>query len=182
MHDIGPDKEPLILGLEKVIHWAVRLLAIMMVAVILMGVIDVVWTLYQRLVEPPRFILTIPDILATFGAFMAVLIAIEIFINITIYLREDVIHVKIVIATALMAVARKVIILDMDKAEHTDLLGLAALVITASIAYWLVHKTPAFRLRHDDMKEFIAQEVSQTEAPSDLEERESEKKEDDRSS
>ncbi|MDF2177212.1 phosphate-starvation-inducible PsiE family protein [Aliiglaciecola sp. CAU 1673] len=147
MHDHGPDKEPLIVALQRVIHWAVRLLAIMMVAVIIMGVVDVVWTLYQRIIEPPTFILTIPDILATFGAFMAVLIAIEIFINITIYLREDVIHVKIVIATALMAVARKVIILDMEKTAPLELFGLAALVITASIAYWLVHKTPAFSVR-----------------------------------
>ncbi len=45
-------------------------------------------------------LMNISDILATFGAFMAVLIAIEIFINITIYLRDDVIHVKIVMATA----------------------------------------------------------------------------------
>lgn len=147
MHDHGPDKEPLIIALQRVIHWAVRLLAIMMVAVILMGVVDVAWTLYQRVLEPPAFILTIPDILATFGAFMAVLIAIEIFINITIYLREDVIHVKIVIATALMAVARKVIILDMDKTGYLELFGLAALVFTASISYWLVHKTPAFSVR-----------------------------------
>lgn len=147
MHDHGPDKEPLIIVLQKVIHWAVRLLAVMMVAVIIMGVADVAWTLYQRVLAPPSFILTIPDILATFGAFMAVLIAIEIFINITIYLREDVIHVKIVIATALMAVARKVIILDMDETEALELFGLAALVITASIAYWLVHKTPAFSVR-----------------------------------
>lgn len=144
MHDQGPHKEPLIVALQHVIYWAVRLMAIMMVAVIIMGVMDVAWTLYQRVVEPPTFILTIPDILATFGAFMAVLIAIEIFINITIYLREDVIHVKIVIATALMAVARKVIILDMETTEPLELFGLAALVVTASIAYWLVHKTPAF--------------------------------------
>lgn len=144
MHDQGPDKEPLIIALQHVIYWAVRLMAIMMVAVIIMGVVDVAWTLYQRVLEPPVFILTIPDILATFGAFMAVLIAIEIFINITIYLREDVIHVKIVIATALMAVARKVIILDMETTEPLELFGLAALVITASLAYWLVHKTPAF--------------------------------------
>jgi len=147
MHDQGPEKEPLIIALQKIIHWGVRVLAILMVVVILMGVVDVAWTLYQRVVTPPMFILTIPDILATFGAFMAVLIAIEIFINITIYLREDVIHVKIVIATALMAVARKVIILDMEKTEPLELFGLAALVITASIAYWLVHKTPAFSVR-----------------------------------
>jgi len=147
MHDQGPNKEPLIVALQYIISWAVRLLAIMMVAVILMGVVDVGWTLYQRVLEPPIFILTIPDILATFGAFMAVLIAIEIFINITIYLREDIIHVKIVIATALMAVARKVIILDMEQTEPLELIGLAALVITASVAYWLVHKTPAFSVR-----------------------------------
>lgn len=147
MHDHGPDKEPLVVALQKVINVAVRVLAILMVVVIIMGVVDVAWTLYQRILAPPSFVLTIPDILATFGAFMAVLIAIEIFINITIYLREDVIHVKIVIATALMAVARKVIILDQETTQPLELFGLAALVIAASAAYWLVHKTPAFSVR-----------------------------------
>ncbi len=51
------------------------------------------------------------------------MIAIEIFINITVYLREDVIHVKIVMATALMAIARKVIILDLEKIEPEYLWG-----------------------------------------------------------
>lgn len=111
------EDEPLIQNLRLVIHWAVRLLAILMVFVILMGVVDVGWTLYQKLVSSPTMILTIADILATFGSFMAVLIAIEIFVNITIYLREDIIHVKIVLATALMAIARKVIILDLDTVE-----------------------------------------------------------------
>jgi len=146
MHDHGPDKEKLIVYLQEVIYFSVRILAILMVVVIIMGVVDVAWTLYQRVLDPPRFILTIPDILGVFGAFMAVLIAIEIFINITIYLREDVIHVKIVIATALMAVARKVIILDMEKTEPLELFGLALLVFAASGAYWLVHKTPVFTL------------------------------------
>jgi len=141
------EKEPLIQNLQVVIRWSVRVLAILMVIVILLGVVDVGWTLYQMLLDKPRFVLTIPEILATFGAFMAVLIAIEIFINITIYLREDVIHVKIVVATALMAVARKVIILDMDKTGAAELLGLAALVITTSIAYWLVQMTPSFSVR-----------------------------------
>ena len=89
--------------LQRVIHWSVRALSLLMLFVIVMGVLDVAWTLYERLLTPPRFILTISDMLATFGAFMAVLIAIEIFINITIYLRDNVIHVKIVMATALRA-------------------------------------------------------------------------------
>jgi uncharacterized membrane protein (DUF373 family) len=136
--------EPLIEKLQIIIHWAVRVLAILMVIVIIMGVIDVAWTLQQKLFAAPRFILTITDMLAAFGAFMAVLIAIEIFINITIYLRDDVIHVKIVMATALMAIARKVIILDPEAVEPAYLWGLASIVLAVSIGYWLVVKLPRF--------------------------------------
>ncbi|MBN2808984.1 MAG: phosphate-starvation-inducible PsiE family protein, partial [Deltaproteobacteria bacterium] len=82
--------------------------------------------------------LDIGDILALFGAFMAVLIAIEILINIVIYLRDDVIHVKIVMATALMAIARKVIVLDFNKISANYVLAIAAVVLTMSVGYWLV--------------------------------------------
>jgi len=135
-------KEPLIDGLQAIIHWAVRILAIMMVFVIVMGAIDVGWTIYKKLVAPPEFILTIADLLATFGAFMAVLIAVEIFINITVYLRDDVIHVKIVMATALMAIARKVIVLDLKEAMPMDLFAIAAVVLATSVGYWLVVVLP----------------------------------------
>ncbi|HQI77097.1 MAG TPA: phosphate-starvation-inducible PsiE family protein, partial [Candidatus Latescibacteria bacterium] len=101
-------------GLKSVINGAVRLLAILMTLVIVWGVLDVLLVLVKRLMEPPIMRLQIADILATFGSFMAVLIAIEIFVNITIYLRDDIIHVKIVMATALMAIARKVIILNVE--------------------------------------------------------------------
>lgn len=135
------DLDPKLLGaLNGIIRIAVRLLAVLMVIVILMGVVDVGWTLYQKLVTPPVYILTISDMLATFGAFMAVLIAIEIFINITIYLKDNVIHVRIVIATALMAISRKVIILDLDSVESSYLIGIALIVLTMSIAYFVVRK------------------------------------------
>ncbi|MET3999725.1 phosphate-starvation-inducible PsiE family protein [Marinobacterium sp. MBR-109] len=126
--------------LNQLIKWSVRLLAILMVFVIIMGVVDVGWTLYEKLLAAPKYILTISDMLATFGAFMAVLIAIEIFINITIYLRDNVIHVKIVIATALMAIARKVIILDLETTPAEYLWGMALIVVAMSVAYWVVQR------------------------------------------
>ena len=133
----GSDR--LISLLQRAIHVAVRALAVLMVFVIMMGVVDVAWTIYQKLLAPPVFILTIADMLATFGAFMAVLIAIEIFINITVYLRDDVIHVKIVMATALMAIARKVIILDLDTVSADYVWAIAAVVLAMSVGYWLIH-------------------------------------------
>ena len=110
--------------------------------VIIFGVIDVGWTIYQRFVAEPRFILTMGEVLATFGAFMVVLIAIEIFQNIVLYLRDDVIHVKIVLATALMAIARKVIILDYDELDAMYIFATGIVLIATSITYFYVHKLP----------------------------------------
>jgi len=138
MDDLSNPKEPLIQGLRTVIHMAVRLLAVLMTAVIIWGVADVILVLYQELKAPPFMLLTISDILALFGAFMAVLIAIEILINIIIYLRDDVIHVKIVMATALMAIARKVIIMDFTKITADYVLAVAAVTLAMSVGYWLV--------------------------------------------
>lgn len=132
-----PD-ERIITWLRRIIHVAVRALALLMTIVIVFGVLDVGWVLYQKLTAAPFMLLTISDILATFGAFMAVLIAIEIFENIIIYLREDIIHVKIVMATALMAIARKVIILDFKTTEPAYIYATAAVVLAMSIGYWLV--------------------------------------------
>ena len=130
--------EPLVGGLKWVIRQAVRVLAILMTGVILMGVVDVVWVLYQRLTDDTPGLLEISDILATFGAFMAVLIAIEIFVNITSYLRDDIIHVRLVVATALMAVARKVIVLDFGYLSWEYVLGIAAVLVATAFAYWIV--------------------------------------------
>jgi uncharacterized membrane protein (DUF373 family) len=130
--------EPLIRMLRMIIRFGVRCMAILMTLVILLGVVDVGVEIYQKLMTPPFMMLTISDLLASFGAFMAVLIAIEIFINITIYLRHDVIHVQIVMATALMAIARKVIILDFKTITPDYMFATALLVFAMGMGYWFV--------------------------------------------
>ena len=138
MDDLANPKEPLIQVLRIVVHMAVRILAVLMTLVIIWGVAYVVMVLYRDLKTPPVMMLNISDILGLFGAFMAVLIAIEILINIIIYLRDDVIHVKIVMATALMAIARKVIIMDFTKITPDYVLAVAAVVLAMSVGYWMV--------------------------------------------
>ncbi len=144
MAGLGDSPDRLSIGLRAVIRAAVRALAVMMTLLIVVGAVDVAWTLWNKMVNAtPMFVLTMSDILSTFGAFMAVLIAVEIFVNITMYLRDDVIHVKIVVATALMAIARKVIILDFDKVSAEYVFGIAAVILATGLAYWLVGHTHA---------------------------------------
>ena len=141
-HEELPDyhDDPLIEFLHRTIRVAVKVLAVLMVFVIIWGIGDVIYVLYQKLKTPPVFLLSISDILATFGAFLAVLIAIEIFINITLYLRNDVLPVNLVVATALMAISRKVIIFDFKELTPMYVLATAAVVLALGITYWLISK------------------------------------------
>lgn len=135
-----PQKDPLLRGAQRLILLSVRALVVLMTLVIVWGVADVIWVLYERLREPPLMLLTISDILSTFGAFIAVMIAIEIFENLTIYLRQNVIEVELVMATGLMAIARKVIVLDYKELSPDYVWATAGVVLAMSVGYWLVKK------------------------------------------
>lgn len=135
--DHNPDY-PILKLLKRIIRYAVVVLAVTMTFVIIWGVGDVIWVLVNRLKEPPVMLLSISDILATFGAFIAVLIAIEIFVNITLYLDGKIIHIKLVLATALMAIARKVIIFDYEKLNPEYIWATAAVIFALCVGYWLI--------------------------------------------
>lgn len=138
---INENEEPFVHWLHVVIRFCVRILAVLMTLVIMWSVADVAWVLYQRaIVSPTVGLLNMDDILVSFSAFMVTLIAIEIFLNIVLYLRDDILHVKLVLATALMAIARKVIVMDYKTLEPTYIWATAAVIFALSIGYWLVAK------------------------------------------
>ena len=133
--------DPLIRNLHKLIRHCVRILAVLMVVVIALGTVDVVFELYYALSEPPYFHLDVNEMFKAFGAFMVVLIAIEIFINIRLYLGSSTLPMKLVLGTALMAIARKVIVLDIEKTDAQYVFAIGVVVIALGVAYWLVGKT-----------------------------------------
>jgi uncharacterized membrane protein (DUF373 family) len=132
--------DPLIRRLHWLIRACVKMLAILMVLVIFLGVIDVCYILYEQLTEPPLFTLSVSDIFEVFGAFMVVLIAIEIFINIRLYLGSNTLPIRLVVATALMAIARKVIVLDLTLTSADEVFAIGVVTIALGITYWLVDK------------------------------------------
>lgn len=137
-HSLYDANDPLIRRLHWIIRAAVRVLAVLMVFVIVWGIGDVVYGLYRQLVAPPFMLLSMNEVLSTFGGFLAVLIAIEIFTNITLYLKSEVIPVQLVIATALMAIARKVIIFDFSSMAPGFVFGTAAVILALGVTYWLL--------------------------------------------
>lgn len=127
--------------LNLVIRHVARMVAVIMALVIIWGVADIIYVLYQRLMAPPFMLLEINDILATFGAFMAVLIAIEIYHNIILYTedhRNQHLAVIIVLGTALMAISRKVIVFEFKEIGPEYLYGSAVVILSLVIGYYLI--------------------------------------------
>lgn len=129
----------LVHDIEKVVS---KLLAIGMLIVILIALIDLgVLLVREVFAEPVGFFNT--TLIELFGLFLNILIALELLANITAYLEKNVIQVELVIVTSLIAVARKLIILDLNKTTGIQLIGLAIAIFALSVTYWIVRRSNA---------------------------------------
>jgi uncharacterized membrane protein (DUF373 family) len=118
-------------------------LLILMSIAIFVSTIELGIILYEQLLEPPFLLLNINEMLEVFGFFLMVLIGLELFETIKAYLDGDQIHVEIVFLVALVAVARKIIIIDYEKYSPELLLGISSLIIALAVGFYLVKYTLA---------------------------------------
>lgn len=118
-----------------------KILSIGMIFVTIIAISHLSYALVEKLlltIERPNNDSFNSTLFELFGLFLNVLIALEILENITAYLRKHVIQVELVIVTSLIAVARKIIILDLEKKSSSDLIALAVAVFSLSVGYAIV--------------------------------------------
>lgn len=143
-------------ALKKFEHVIVTALIVMMVLVVLVSTIELGWLILKDFINPPKFFLEISDLLEIFGFFMLVLIGIELLETIKAYLNEHVVHVEIVLEVALIAIARKVIILDIEKYDGLTIIGVAGLILAVSTAFYVIRrKIPKRRTQSPNLDNLI---------------------------
>lgn len=113
----------------------------MMVVVIALAIVDLAWVLIKDLISPPLVLLDVDELLDVFGVFLLVLIGIELLETLKAYLHERVIRAEVIILVATIALARKIIILDMKAVPSVSLLGIAAIIVALGVTYYLIRKT-----------------------------------------
>lgn len=123
------------------IHWVenvvAKILSLALSIAILIGVFDLIVFLIRDIsLEPTGFYNK--SLIELFGLFLNILIALELLENITAYLKKQIVQVELVIVTSLIAVARKIIIFDLQKYSTTDLIALGIAILSLAISYWLV--------------------------------------------
>ncbi len=111
--------------------------------VVLLGTIELGVILVKQIVEPPWFeLLNLAGMLEIFSLFLLILVGLELIEVIKDYLRDDTVHAEIVLLVAIIAVARKLVVMDLKEMQPLTLVGLAAVIVALAVAYYLLKKGP----------------------------------------
>ncbi|MCB2228624.1 MAG: phosphate-starvation-inducible PsiE family protein [Desulfarculaceae bacterium] len=127
--------------ISRVERYTIVALLLMMVVVILLSTAELGIMLVTDLINPPFMLFKISELLEIFGFFFMILIGLELIETIRMYLDESKIHVEVVFLVAMIAVARKVIILDAKTQEPMTLIAVAAVIVALSLGYYLVKRS-----------------------------------------
>lgn len=126
---------------EKVIY---ALLMIMLMVVLITAIIDLAWMLITNLSDVSPWLLETHEMISVLGGFLLVLIGVELLDTIKAYFYESSIHVEIVVLLAIIAIARKVILLDPTDMSGMDfglqMIGIGIIMVGLSACYYLIKK------------------------------------------
>jgi len=125
--------ETLMTKVQMFIVWA---LSGMLIVVVMLSTVHLGSLIAEEVWKPPRFLIPVQGLLEIFGYFLLVLIGVELLETLKAYVKKDVIHIRVVLEVALIAMARKVIIEEPNVVPSLTLFGIAALILALGIAYF----------------------------------------------
>lgn len=125
--------------IRKIENVIVFVLLIMMLFTVVIATIELGVIVYQQLMKAPKFLLNLDELLEIMGFFLMVLIALELLATIKAYFQNKP-HLEVVVIVAMIAIARKVIIVDYKETSPTMLFGMAAVIFALSAGYFLVKR------------------------------------------
>ncbi|TVQ14914.1 MAG: hypothetical protein EA361_06950 [Bacteroidetes bacterium] len=120
--------------------YIIKTLIGLMSLLLIIATLQLAYMVVMSIVESEVFILDLDVMMDLFGVFLLVLIGIELLDTIKVYFKKHEIHVEVVILVALIAIARKVILMDFEKYTGFEILGIAAIVISLALGYYFIKK------------------------------------------
>jgi uncharacterized membrane protein (DUF373 family) len=125
--------ETLLTRVQKLIAFV---LGILLIVVVALSTAHLGFLIAQEIWAPPRFLIPVQGLLEIFSFFLLVLIGVELIETLKGYLKNEVIHVRLVLEVALIAMARKVIILEPNSVSGSTMFGVAALIFALAVAFY----------------------------------------------
>lgn len=120
----------------------IRALMVIMTIVLALATLDLAWLIIQDILSSQYLLLSVDQLLDIFGLFMLVLIGIELLETIIkTYVTQDQPHYEVVLSVAIIAMARKVIILDLKDVDSLGLIGIGFIILALTTGYFLMKRS-----------------------------------------
>jgi uncharacterized membrane protein (DUF373 family) len=130
--------------IEKIEKSVFYVLSSVIVLYIAVEIIELVYQFGKALFEPTegsdRLLVTKQQTARVLPVFFNVLIAIELLDTFSGYLKEHVIKVQSILLIGLIAIGRKLLVLDIGHSDGLSNMGLAAIILSLALGYYLVKK------------------------------------------
>lgn len=120
--------------------WMSFIVLILMTIIVAIAILELGIVLYTDLFDPTDDVLflEIDELFRIFGFFFIILIGFELVETVEMYFKDNVIHAEVVLLVAVIAVSRKVILLDLEKYDPIAIIGLGIIIIALGLCYWLI--------------------------------------------
>lgn len=126
--------------IKNIERFIIYTLMVMMTLVLILATFELGHHFVRSIIEYEFTLLEFNVLMDLFGVFLLVLIGIELLDTIKVYLKDHVVHVEVVVLVAIIALARKVVVMNVEEKSAGVLLGLAAIIVALAIAYFLIRQ------------------------------------------
>jgi uncharacterized membrane protein (DUF373 family) len=118
------------------------LLMLLMGIVAALSIADLTLTIYLEILSTPFFLVKVERLQYLLGLFFWIIIALEVFSTIRAYIRHHHFYVERIMLAGVVAITRKIIVLDLHEVNGLTIIGIATVLVVLCAGYYFIRRTP----------------------------------------
>ncbi len=139
----------------------IYILILLMSVILILATIELAHYVIRSILNSDYLLVDLDELMDLFGVFLMVLIGIELLDTIKVYLRENQVHVEVIVLVAIIALARKIVVIKIEELSGETIIGLGVLILALSAAYFFIKKAGLMVYQFTDEKPVIEQKPPQ---------------------
>lgn len=128
---------------KTVKRWMSLVVLFLMVIIVLSSVIELSIVLFQEIFNTADDVLflEIDELFKLFSFVFIILIGFELMETVEMYFKKNIVHAEVVLLVGVIAVSRKVILLDLEKYDPVSIIGLGVIILSLGGCYFLIKRS-----------------------------------------
>ena len=116
----------------------IRILIAIMTLMLVLGTLHLIYLEFKKITAPPYLLIDVSTLLEVFNLILIIAVGYELIKALLLIISSDTIPTIQIIEISIIAIATKIITLDVKQTNSTVIIGLALLIAALGLAYFLL--------------------------------------------